>query len=154
MKNDFDNLMFDYFKNIIQKSIDYSGDISGMNYIYVYVYVSFEWVVFFDVFYNINNKIYERHKLNQVALNVDVSKNSQSSLMSYCNSELQKIKELFLNYSREVPAQIKITYSFSGEFESKFSYKKHHNDELFIGDDSLANDWFQELQKENKADGI
>lgn len=151
----FDEKIIDHFKNIMSESIQYANN-EVDKILSVNVYISFEWIIFFNVFFRLNNnELYKKHKINAWMKDVDTSAEKQRSLNRYCNSELAKIKDLFIRYNREIPTQIKIIYSPNGgNFESKFSYEKHHNDELFIGDDSLANDWFQELQKENKADGI
>lgn len=142
----FDNKVIKHLKNILIECLDYANNCSLVSD--VYIYISFEWVVFLDVFYKINETLYQRHKLNDILKNVDVSISKQKILIDYSHNELKRIRQLFIDDKREVPTQIKLTYSTTGKFETKFSYEKYHNDELFIGDDAVANEWFEELKKD------
>jgi hypothetical protein len=113
--------------------------------IYMYIYHLMGGL---DVFFRINNIVYERHKLDIAIKDADVSIVNQKSLIKYSHHELTEIKQLFISDGREVPTQIKISYSpNTGKFETKFSYEKYkyRNDDLFISDEEVANEWFEEL---------
>lgn len=151
MKNvNFDKTLFKHVENILINCIDYTNNSSSKIDI-VYVYISFEWVIFYNVYFKLTNDVfYKKHKINAFIEDVDVSPERQSALNKKNNYELGKVKSLFEESEREVPTQIKIIYSsLTGKNKIKFNYEKLHNDELFIGDDDLAEEWFEELQSGN-----
>ncbi|GHU68620.1 hypothetical protein FACS189413_05930 [Bacteroidia bacterium] len=146
-QNNFDSKVLEHMKNILVECLYYANNETN-NITTIYIYISFEWVIYFNVFFLLsNNQLYRKHKINNFITNANTSSENQSMLNKYCNLELNEIKQLFIEDDREVPTQIKIKYSTNGKFETKFSYEKHHNTELFIGDDEVANEWFEEIQK-------
>jgi len=147
-KIEFDDKLFSNIKDILQLSYEYV-DTSSLIEI-ICVYISLEWVNFYDVIYKIENKFYERHKVDVVLKNADISIENQRILVRSVNEVIGNIRELFIQNHREVPTQIKIIYSpVTGKNKVKFNYEKLHNDELLIGDNDLAEEWFEELQAGN-----
>ena len=147
-KIEFDDKLFSNIKDILQLSYEYV-DTSSLIEI-ICVYISLEWVNFYDVIYKIENKFQERHKVDVVLKNADISIENQRILVRSVNEVIGNIRELFIQNHREVPTQIKIIYSpVTGKNKVKFNYEKLHNDELLIGDNDLAEEWFEELQAGN-----
>lgn len=144
----FDKQVFSYLSNIISESLHYACDKTQQIDV-LYIYLSFEWTVYFDMYFKIAGKLYPREKLNEALPGVDISAGRQLVLIDACNAELQKTKNSFFASNRQIPMQIKVSYvPESRKFESKFNYEKQHDDDLFIGDDFRSNEWFEELQRE------
>ena len=143
----FDKALFEHVENILIDSINYANN-STSQIDSIFVYISFEWVIFYNVYFkSMNNLFYKKHKINAFIENIDVSVERQSVLNKKINEKLEQIKALFIENKREIPMQIKIEFNpLSGKNKIKFNYEKLHSDELMIGDDDLAEEWFEQLQ--------
>lgn len=108
-KIEFDDKLFSNIKDILQLSYEYVNTSPLIEIIGVYI--SLEWVNFYDVIYKIDNKFYERHKVDVALKNADISIENQRILIRSVNEIIGNIRELFVQNDREVPTQIKIIYS-------------------------------------------
>lgn len=144
---EFDDKLFKHVENIIVDCLIYAN--KNVNIINdVYVYISYENSFFYNVFYrSINGKLYKKHKIDSFITDANVSTENQSKLNKKINNELIQIKDLFVEDGREVPMQIKINYKpVNGNNKIKFIYDKNFNDDLFIGDHELSDEWFEQLE--------
>lgn len=122
---------------------------------YIYIYGSNEFGQYStDVFYQINNIIVKKHKVNDAVSETssnsrpvyDISKERQATLLNILNKDLREISDLCKNNNREMPTEMKLTYDVSNnKLDVQYSYEiKYTNDPEKLPS-HIFNDWFEEM---------
>lgn len=137
--------------DMISICMEYIGDRADK----VYVYASCEaYMISSSVYYLINNKYVECHKVNDALENgdnrYDVSTERQFMVLNIINDDVEKIEELCEKYDREVPTELKLIYDAkSGRFQAEYRYDLvHTNDDIKTADD-FAGEWFEKIKNNN-----
>lgn len=121
----------------------------------IYIYCSFEeGIVSSDYFYNINGKIVERHKLNDMLSsgenNYDVSVQRQSGVVKILNMDIKSVIKLCKEYNREIPTEMKLIYNIEeNSLKAEYKYELVYSDDPVKTADDVAMEWFEEISKDN-----
>lgn len=121
----------------------------------IYIYCSFEeGIVSSDYFYNINGKIVERHKLNDMLSsgenNYDVSVQRQSGVVKILNMDIKSVINLCKEYNREIPTEMKLIYNIEeNSLKAEYKYELVYSDDPVKTADDVAMEWFEEISKDN-----
>ena len=120
-----------------------------------YIYCSFEeGIVSSDYFYNINGKVVERHKLNDMLSsgenNYDVSVQRQSGVVKILNMDIKSVINLCKEYNREIPTEMKLIYNIEeNRLKAEYKYELVYSDDPVKTADDVAMEWFEEISKDN-----
>ncbi|MDF1507812.1 DUF600 family protein [Robertmurraya sp. DFI.2.37] len=118
----------------------------------VYVYASCEEsVISSKFFYLINNKYVKPHKVNDALANGDerynVSSERQFMVLDILNEDIEKIKELCLDYEKDMPTEMKLIYDVkSGKFKAEYKYDLVYTNHETKTARQIADEWFDEIQ--------
>lgn len=121
----------------------------------IYIYCSFEeGIVSSDYFYNINGKVVERHKLNDMLSsgenNYDVSVQRQSGVVKILNMDIKSVIKLCKEYNREIPTEMKLIYNIEeNSLKAEYKYELVYSDDPVKTADDVAMEWFEEISKDN-----
>ncbi|HJF31185.1 MAG TPA: DUF600 domain-containing protein [Sporosarcina psychrophila] len=121
----------------------------------IYIYCSFEeGIVSSDYFYNINGKVVERHKLNDMLSsgenNYDVSVQRQSGVVKILNMDIKSVINLCKEYNREIPTEMKLIYNIEeNSLKAEYKYELVYSDDPVKTADDVAMEWFEEISKDN-----
>ncbi|MEK4715662.1 MULTISPECIES: DUF600 domain-containing protein [Sporosarcina] len=121
----------------------------------IYIYCSFEeGIVSSDYFYNINGKVVERHKLNDMLSsgenNYDVSVQRQSGVVKILNMDIKSVINLCKEYNREIPTEMKLIYNIEeNRLKAEYKYELVYSDDPVKTADDVAMEWFEEISKDN-----
>ncbi|MEB6548565.1 antitoxin YezG family protein [Heyndrickxia sporothermodurans] len=119
----------------------------------VYVYASCEEsTISSKYFYLINNKYVKPHKVNDALANGDerynVSSERQFMVLDILNEDIEKIKELCLDYEKDMPTEMKLIYDVkSGKFKAEYKYDLVYTNHETKTARQIADEWFDEIQK-------
>lgn len=118
----------------------------------VYVYASCEEsIISSKFFYLINNKYVKPHKVNDALANgderYDVSSERQFMVLDILNEDIEKIKELCLDYEKDMPTEMKLIYDVkSGKFKAEYKYDLVYTNHETKTARQIADEWFDEIQ--------
>ncbi|MBL5804593.1 MULTISPECIES: immunity protein YezG family protein [Heyndrickxia] len=118
----------------------------------VYVYASCEEsTISSKYFYLINNKYVKPHKVNDALANGDerynVSSERQFMVLDILNEDIEKIKELCLDYEKDMPTEMKLIYDVkSGKFKAEYKYDLVYTNHETKTARQIADEWFDEIQ--------
>lgn len=118
----------------------------------IYIYASMELgTSFFNVFYEINNRIVKVNKVNDIStMQYNISEQRTSALLEFGNDLLKRMRELFINDEREVPSRLKISFHPKTKvFENNISYEPYLTGDDMHTNMSGFNNWFDEMKNEN-----
>lgn len=121
----------------------------------IFIYASNEFDQFTsDVFFEVNEFILKKHKLNDAIQIVggqsnniyNVSDDRQIAVLNICNQNLRKIKGLCNKFNREMPTEMKLIYDVSrNKLEAQYSYEiKYSNDPVKTAG-HVFDEWFEEM---------
>ncbi|QOS80370.1 DUF600 domain-containing protein [Paenibacillus sp. JNUCC31] len=100
-----------------------------------------------DVFYKINDVFVEKHKVNEIYSEIDVSEERQYALLRIGNEDLLKIINLFEKYNREMPTEMKLTYDvIKNKLEATYSYDLKFTN-LSKSASEVFDEWFEEVSR-------
>ncbi|AZH32047.1 DUF600 domain-containing protein [Paenibacillus sp. M-152] len=123
----------------------------------IYIYCSYEeGMISSDFFYRINNKVIERHKLNDVLNSAekdvfvyDVSVKRQRGVIKIINNDIEKSFHLCKRYGREIPTEMKIIYDVkSNKLTANYNYELVHTNHPVKTADDISMEWFEQIQAE------
>ena len=121
----------------------------------VYVYASCEEdMISSSVFYLINNKYIEFHKINDALENgeerYDVSPERMFQVLQIISEDIEEIEILCKEYEKDMPTEMKLIYDAkSGKFRAEYEYDLiHTNDDIKTADD-FADEWFEVVKNNN-----
>lgn len=123
----------------------------------IYIYCSFEEsMISSDFFYNINDKIVRKYKLND-AVNIgmnrfryDTSVERQKGALNIINEDIEKIYRLCKEYKREIPTEIKLIYDVNkNSLKSEYKYDLIYSTDSIKTADDIAVEWFESIKMEN-----
>ncbi len=111
-------------------------------------------VIAADFFCQINGMTVKKHKLNDALKTgeqaCDVSLGKQKAAVSTLNEKVKAIRELCLQYHRDMPTQIKLVYdTVPNKLRADYEYESvlGKNADLTIHD--VVDAWYQEKQRES-----
>ncbi|MNI56847.1 hypothetical protein D3C73_1118740 [compost metagenome] len=100
-----------------------------------------------DVFYKINDVFVEKHKVNEIYSEIDVSEERQYAVLRIGNEDLLKIINLFEKYNREMPTEMKLTYDvIKNKLEATYSYDLKFTN-LSKSASEVFDEWFEEVSR-------
>jgi len=103
-----------------------------------------------DVFYKINDVFVEKHKVNEIYSELDVSEERQYAVLRIGNEDLLKIINLFQKYNREMPTEMKLTYDMiKNKLEATYSYDLKFTN-LSKSASEVFDEWFEEVSRMRK----
>lgn len=118
----------------------------------VYVYASCEeGIISSSFFYLINKKYVKCHKVNE-ALKIgeqeyDISPERMLLVLRIINEDIEKVKELCMDYKREMPTEMKLIYEVkSGNFKAEYQYDLIYTHDDIKTADHIADEWFEEVK--------
>lgn len=112
----------------------------------IYIYCSYEANTYsFNVFYNINGQILQKHELNQINDEYDISINRQETLLDIGLQDLKKINEYCILYKKEMPTEMKIYYDVkNNSLQAKYKYELMYSNDTQLLPDHIFNAWIKE----------
>ncbi|KZE69569.1 hypothetical protein AV545_22125 [Paenibacillus jamilae] len=123
----------------------------------IYIYCSYEeGMISSDFFYCINNKVVERHKLNDVLSSAekdvfvyDVSVERQRGVIKIINNDIEEIFHLCKKHGREMPTEMKIIYDVKlNKLTANYNYELVHTNHPVKTADDISMEWFEQIQAE------
>ncbi len=124
----------------------------------IYIYCSYEeGLISNDFFYNINDRIVERHKLNDTLIkedgnfSYDVSVERQKAIVKIINENIKKMIKLCNKYKHEMPTEIKIVYDVqANKLTAEYTYEPVYTNDSHNTARSIARNWYEQIKSENK----
>ncbi|QIQ22195.1 DUF600 domain-containing protein [Zophobihabitans entericus] len=142
----FEDYLLELQTDMVDITLEYAFDKADK----IYIYCSCENnTYFFSFFYEINGVTVHKHKLTDLDSNTyDVSINRQKGAVKIGVEDLQKIHQLFNEYQREMPTEMKLIYDVTkNSLAADYSYElKHSNTKNLIAMD-IFDQWFDEVAK-------
>ena len=118
----------------------------------IFIYVSYEGVLFPFHFYCIKNKLLHAENLNEseVKADFDVSVDCQRQVATIIKDDTRKIKSVCDKYNQPMPTEMRLIYEpKTKKFRSEYKYEKQFTDDMGLSD--IVNAWFEE-EKAKLAD--
>lgn len=149
--NDFEDRFSELQADMISICMEYIEERAGK----VYVYASCEEsIISSKFFYLINNKYVKPHKVNDALANGDkrynVSSERQFMVLDILNEDIEKIKELCMDYEKDMPTEMKLIYDVkSGKFKAEYKYDLVYTNHETKTARQIADEWFEEIQNNN-----
>lgn len=150
-----DKVFEDYFSELQADMVSICLEYVDSRVEKMYIYGSFEeGVVSSDFFYNINERILERHKLNDALGNIekkyDVSVERQKGVIKILNTDIKDMLKLCKEYQREMPTEIKLVYDVSkNSLKAEYKYELVYSNDPVKTADDIAMEWFENIRLEN-----
>lgn len=113
----------------------------------IFIYVGYENILNVEYFYEINNIIVERHKLNTLGLNVDfdTSIECQKQVINILKNNVKLMKNICEKYNQPIPTEMKLIYETkTKQFKADYKYEKQTNDNVSVFDN--ADKWFNQIK--------
>lgn len=111
----------------------------------IFIYVSYEGLLFPFHFYCIKNKLFHAGNLNEsdVKANFDISTDCQRQVASIIKKDTKKIKLVCDKYNQSMPTEMRLIYeSKTKKFRAEYKYEKQFTDNMGLSD--IVNSWFEE----------
>lgn len=143
MNSNFDQKFQELLSEMIAIAFEYvDNNVTEVDAVYVIGLI--EQGYFYKQFYKINNELVKSHKVNSVsAKQYDTSRERAFGVLHLGVEILEKIKELFVADSREVPTMLKLIYfPKTKKFESEFSYDYTHSKSATKTAQDVYEEWF------------
>lgn len=143
----------DYFSEIQADMVDICMEYVDDKADEVYIYCCYEdGMLTSNYFYNIDGNVLMKHKLNDISINnieYDVSTERQGMILSILNKDIRKIKELCLEYKREIPTEIKLIYNVKeNSLKAEYKYENVWSDDPKKLPQDVAKEWFEKIKLE------
>ncbi len=142
-QKEFDKQLQNHIKNLLEISWEYIYNSKNIENIFIYCLMGQN--KYFDLIYQVGDKYFERHKIYLINSDFFVTDERQDWLIENIVNERNLIESLFNKFKREVPFEIKITYSpKSTKLDLKFSYDDPLKNEGSAIGDGFRN-WIESL---------
>lgn len=122
----------------------------------IFIYISYEGLLFPFHFYCIKNKLFHAGNLNEseATVNFDISTDCQRQVATIIKDDTRKIKSVCDKYNQPMPTEMRLIYEPKiKNFRAEYKYEKQFTDDMGLSD--IVNDWFEEekikLENQNKA---
>lgn len=150
-----DKVFEDYFSELhadmVSICLEYVNDKADK----IYIYCSHEEnCISSGFFYCINNKVVQRHELND-ALNetsdfiYDTSGARQGGVLKIINDNIEKIIDLCKEYNRDMPTEIKLVYDVTkNSLRAEYKYDLLYSNDPVKTADDIEEEWFQQIKNE------
>lgn len=118
----------------------------------IFIYISYEGLLFPFHFYCIKNKLFHAGNLNEseATVNFDISTDCQRQVATIIKDDTRKIKSVCDKYNQPMPTEMRIVYEpKTKKFRSEYKYEKQFTDDMGLSD--IVNAWFEE-EKAKLAD--
>ncbi|MCU1781218.1 hypothetical protein NTD80_00505 [Pseudomonas sp. 13B_2.1_Bac1] len=150
MKNKFEDIFSQLQADIISLCLEYAdGKVND-----IYAYCSIEDRIYaFDVFYNINGTLYQKHQLNDSTpssfqSNYDTSPERQSALLETGIQDLKNLQIILDEYDKPTPTEIKLHYNVdTGRLNSECKYEPIYTNHKTLTSEDVFDDWFGQVNK-------
>lgn len=138
------------FNNIVEISKDYIENQGQKIYVYC---VTERYLLFFNIFYQVDNQYLKKHEVNTV-----LPENSDEKQLYFLDegmNYLEEFEELHQKYQTEVPTESWLIYDMETEtLETKFNYDARYEnsplEEFHMTPEEEFDKWFEEV----KAKGL
>lgn len=149
MEKVFEDYLSELQSDIVALTLEYAEKIID----YIYIYMSCESNMYdFNVFYKVNQKVLQKSKLNNAdnAFVYNTSTERQFALLDEGSNDLEKIHDLFKQYDREMPTEIRLIYDVKkNSLDAEYSYEFKYSNAQDLTPYHIFNQWFEEVAKEN-----
>lgn len=118
----------------------------------IFIYISYEGLLFPFHFYCIKNKLFHAGNLNEseATVNFDISTDCQRQVATIIKDDTRKIKSVCDKYNQPMPTEMRIVYEpKTKKFRFEYKYEKQFTDDMGLSD--IVNAWFEE-EKAKLAD--
>ena len=145
MKKIFEDEFSEIQTDMIQICLEYVDQKADK----IYIYGSFEDnTISCDFFYKIHDMVLERHQLNMLEEQYDVSIQRQKTCIEILNGDIKKLINACKRYNKDMPAEIKIIYDVKqNKVEARYRYGKVYSQYPDKTSDDIFEEWMQEIKK-------
>ena len=140
-----DALFEDEFSELQADMVDICNEYSCGVADKIFIYVSYEGLLFPFHFYCIQNKFFHAGNLNEseAKVNFDISADCQRQVATIIKDDTRKIKSVCDKYNQPMPTEMRLIYEpKTKKFRAEYKYEKQFTDDMGLSD--IANSWFEE----------
>lgn len=114
----------------------------------IYIYISSEGrMISNDYFYEINEQIYKRHKLDSISPQYDVSLDNQGKYNMILIEDTLELKKICKEHGRPMPTEIKMIYDVkNNSLDVKYKYDNQWLNHKTKTPEDIAAEWFEEIK--------
>ena len=114
----------------------------------IYIYCSLENRAFTsNYFFEVNGKLYKKHKLIDAIPNVDVSTDIQGQVLSILINNLVEFDRLCSEFDQPLPTEIKLIYDIeNNSANAKYKYDIIHSNHEILTENDVMQQWFNEIE--------
>lgn len=134
-------------KELVELCFEYvKYDSQNVEEIFIFCSTEFD-TIWFNVFYKINSQILKKHKVGD---KYEINDGKQSLLNKEANKIIHKLIENFNLFSKNLPADFRITYKTNGgKFDCKMNYEPIMEKNQNITMHTICDEWI-ELEKNKR----
>jgi len=114
----------------------------------IYIYCSLENRAFTsNYFFEVNGKLYKKHKLKDVIPNINVSTDIQEQVLGILINDLVEFDKLCSEFDQPLPTEIRLIYDIENNNASaKYRYDVIHSDHKTLTENDVMQQWFNEIE--------
>ena len=144
MAKSFEDLFVDLQADMVFACMDYVKGAADK----VYVYISQEGrMTSSECFFEINGQVIQKHKLNLISSQYDVSPSNQEKCVVILVEDALQLKKLCEEHQRPMPTEIKMIYDVKkNSLDVKYKYDNQWLNHKTKSPDDIANKWFEEVK--------
>ena len=135
--------------DMVSICLEYVDDVADK----IYIYCSAEdgWITG-DFFYQINGKVVQCHRLNEVLLpgqaEYDVSGDRQDAVLDVISEDIAKLQAVCKKYNRPMPTEMKLVYNVKTDaFDAEYKYEAQYADDPEKTADDIVDEWFDKVKR-------
>lgn len=148
---EFEKYFSEIQADMISICLEYVNNRAGK----IYLYASCEGnIIFSSFFYKINSMYVKKHNLNDAIdkseERYDVSTERQFTVLDIINEDIKKIKNLCIEYERDVPTELKLIYDVKkNSLKAEYKYDLVYSNDSVKTANHVAMEWFEQIKLEN-----
>lgn len=138
----YEELLVEVQSELVAASLEYAG--SGVSDVYIFGSTE-QNTIFFDPFFAVDGRIYERHKVPAV----DTSIPRQRALVKYGNKQLRRLVEASTEFNQPLPLRLKLHYEVAKRsLDSAFEYVPLVSATVGLTEQDISDQWRASLEAE------
>lgn len=117
----------------------------------IYIYCSKEKTVSSTgFFFKIDGELKERHKVNEIIKNLNVSPEQQQAVLNILMDDLHKIDDLCKKYEKPMPTEMKLIYDIKSQnFNAEYKYDYIHTIDEHKTASDIEDEWFNAIKNQD-----